>query len=251
VSRSAEYRERLRTLHSWDTFLIAESGLPGPRANLELAQAVADLGDEPLFRRYLAFGPAEAPTGAPQEFLAMCGVLGLGRLLAEGHVGPADELRVLAADSRWRIREGVAMALQRLGRADMTALLRLAADWSRRDRYAQRAAAAAICEPALLDDPDAGEAVLQILDSITGSSEAATDRDTYAYGILRRALGYCWSVAAAAAPGAGLPAMERWFDSDDPDVRWIMRENLRKARLERVAPEWVARWREELAPRRW
>jgi hypothetical protein len=36
------YRETLRTLGEWDSFLLEESGLPGRRANLELAYAVAD-----------------------------------------------------------------------------------------------------------------------------------------------------------------------------------------------------------------
>ena len=41
-------------VQEWESFLLAESGLPGPRANLELAQAVADLGSKELFERLLA-----------------------------------------------------------------------------------------------------------------------------------------------------------------------------------------------------
>ncbi len=78
------HQETLRTLGEWDAFLMRESGLPGPRGNIELAQAVAEEGDEDLFRHYLTFGPASAPANSPREFLAFCGVLGLGRLVAEG-----------------------------------------------------------------------------------------------------------------------------------------------------------------------
>jgi hypothetical protein len=39
-------------------------------------------------------------------------------------------LRTLAADPRWRIREGVAMALQRWGDADMDGLLAEMAVWA-------------------------------------------------------------------------------------------------------------------------
>jgi len=35
----------------------------------------------------------------------------------------------------------------------------------------------------------------------------------------------------------------KWFSSDDADVRWIMRENLRKQQLVRVDAAWVARWK--------
>ena len=250
MGRAEEYRRRLRELPEWDAFLLDESGLPGPRGNLELVQAVADEGDETTFRRFLAFGPDRAPTGTREEFLAVCGTVGLGRLLAEGRGDVIDDLLVLAADPRWRVREGVAMALQRLGRADMDALLAAVAPWAHADRLPQRAAAAALCEPVLLRDDAHARAVLAILDQITLTVEGAADADTYGYGVLCRGLGYCWSVAAAAAPETGLPILERWCGSEDIHVRRIMRENLGKARLERVAPDWVMRWRDELGARR-
>ena len=50
-------------------------------------------------------------------------------------------------------------------------------------------------------------------------------------------------MAAAALPEAGKPLMEKWLANADPDVRWIMRENLKKNRLVRVDAAWVDRWR--------
>ena len=50
---------------------------------------------------------------------------------------------------------------------------------------------------------------------------------------LRQALGYCWSVAVAADPDAGLDLFLALGDSPDPDVRWIHRENSKKKRLAR------------------
>ena len=55
-----------------------------------------------------------------------------------------------------------------------------------------------------------------------------------AFKTLRQGLGYCWSVAVAALPEAGKPLMEKWLASADPDIRWIMRENLKKNRLVRM-----------------
>ena len=72
---------------------------------------------------------------------------------------------------------------------------------------------------------------------------SAPDRRDPAFRVLRQGLAYCWSVAVAAAPAIGMPVMERWLASGDPDVRWLMRENLKKARLRRGAPEWVTAWR--------
>ena len=90
------------------------------------------------------------------------------------------------------------------------------------------------------------EGVLRILDEITASLEHVGDRKGDAFQALRKGMGYCWSVAVAALPEAGKERMERWFVSDDRDVRWIMRQNLRKKRLARMDVEWVAAWRGHL-----
>jgi len=246
MTKAEHYRQILSTLDDWDTFLLQESGLPGPRGNLELAQVVADEGGEALFWRYLGYGPAIAPTNSAQEFLAFCGVVGLGRLLAEGKTEVLATLHRCAAAPRWRTREGVAMALQRWGEQDMAALLREMADWSRGNPLEQRAAAAALCEPKLLKDPPQVEAVLQILDQITASVTTANDRKSEAFKALRKGLGYCWSVAVVAYPAAGKPLLEKWLVSNDKDVRWIMKENLKKDRLSRMDAAWVARWRAQL-----
>jgi hypothetical protein len=59
-------------------------------------------------------------------------------------------------------------------------------------------------------------------------------------------MGYCWSVAVAANPDAGMSMMEQWFSNRDKDIRWIMRENLKKKRLERKNAAWVQDWRVRL-----
>jgi hypothetical protein len=258
----------------WEPYLLAHSNLPGPRGNLELAQAVADQGMEAQFRGWASLGPDVAPENTPACFLAFCGVVGLGAVMARsacrgeafrhelavatdipseaelfvtadhaGNASPLQALRTLASDPRWRIREAVAMALQRWGDADMAGLLAEMADWAAGNPLEQRAAAAALCEPRLLKDPADAAAVLRILDGITASIPQLTDRKTDAFKTLRQGLGYCWSVAVAALPAEGKPLMEKWLVDPDPDVRWIMRENLKKNRLVRMDAAWVTRWR--------
>lgn len=246
MSKVDDYRETLNTMTDWDAYLLAESGLPGPRGNIELARAAADAGDEALFMRYLAFDAGRAPTNDPHEFLAFCGVLGLGRLLVEGRRDLLPLLHRQAVDPRWRLREAVAMALQRLGAADMAALLAEMDAWSRGAPLEQRAAAAALCEPALLGNPAHVVRVLDLLDRITASIAKVEDRRSDEFRALRKGLGYCWSVAVAALPEVGKVRMERWFTVDDPDVRWIVRENLKKARLARMDAAWVVHWKARL-----
>ncbi len=240
MSKADDYRQTLKTLKDWDTFLLQESGLPGPRGNLELAQAVAEEGDEALFKRYLLFDAEQAPTNSPQEFLAFCGVVGLGKLLAQGKKSTLKTLWRCASDPRWRTREAVAMALQRWGQVDMAALLQEMARWSQGSRLEQRAAAAALCEPKLLHEKAHTKRVLYILDAITGSLQHADDQRSDDFKTLRQALGYCWSVAVAALPKVGKPMMEQWFGSDDRDVQWVMKENLKKNRLIRLDAQWIA-----------
>jgi hypothetical protein len=243
VSKTDEYRAKLRALDNWDSYLLKESGLPGPRGNLELAQVVADEGNLRLFRRYTAYTADQAPVNSPYEFLAFCGVVGLGRLLAEGDTRFLKTLRIHASDPRWRIREAVAMALQRLGDVSMAQLIAAMREWSRGTLLEQRAAAAALCEPRLLGQAKHVRAVLQILDRITASLERADNRRSEDFLALRKALGYCWSVAFVALPNEGKALMEKWLISADKDVQWIMQENLKKTRLARMDSEWIKKWR--------
>ncbi len=237
MGQSDQYRAHLQQLCDWEFYLLAESRLPGPRANLALVQAVADEGDEAQFRRWLALDAAAAPVNTPGEFLPLCGAVGLGRLLAEGDRTALPALRAAAADPRWRVREGVAMALQRWGAADMDALLAEMTGWAAGNRYEQRAAVAALCEPALLRDLAAATRVLDILDAVMVTVPGAADRRGDGFVALRKALGYGLSVAAMAAPPPGLALLARWAAVDDPDVRWIVRENWGKKRMEKMAGE--------------
>ncbi len=150
----------------WEPYLLAHANLPGPRGGLELAAAAADLGDEAQFRGWAALGPDVAPENTPGCFLACCGVVGLGAVMARRGDPP-------------------------------------------------------VVAPSAAVTPN-------------GAGTEATPLR------LLRALAYCWSVAVAALPDAGKPLMEVWLASDDPDIRWIMRENLKKNRLVKMDAAWVA-----------
>lgn len=231
MSRVDEHRRQLAGLADWEPYLRQHSGLPGPRANLELVQAVAEMGDLPRFVRFV---------GSNDEFLAACGAVGLGRLAAEGRLDLLPNLRRLASDPRWRVREAVAMGLQRLGDADMDRLLAEMEAWADGGPLEQRAAVAAPCEPRLLREPGHVRRVLAVLDRVTRSLAASGERRTEPFRALRQGLAYCWSVAAAALPGDGRQALDRWIGSEDPDVRWVMRQNLGRARIGRLGVDWVA-----------
>lgn len=225
------YRSELRQKSNWDDYLLAESHLPGPRGNLELLHAVIEEGYPDRLLRYASLSAQQAPTNTPGEFLAACGAAGLGRLLAEGLREYLPNLRSLASDSRWRVREAVAIALQRWGDTDLEAMTAEAEIWARGSLLEQRAAVAGLCEPRLLKSPKQARRVLALLDQVTGSILVNPSRKTEEFRVLRQCLGYAWSVAVAALPDYGRPVMQAWRISIDPDVAWVMKENLKKKRI--------------------
>ncbi|MEW6541550.1 MAG: hypothetical protein AB1402_08060 [Bacillota bacterium] len=242
-----EYRNRLKSLADWKPFLLAESGLPGKRASLELLEAVAAEGTKALFLELAAYTPEKAPADSPHEFLAACGVAGLGKLIGWGDTDLLPELRRHAPDPRWRVRGAVAKALQYIGDADMDLLLREMDAWSRGSLYEQRAAAAGLCEPRLLAEKKHALAVLALLDRITAGLLTVDDRTSPEFKALLKALGYCWSVAVTALPAPGKEMMAKWFSSPDKDILCVMRENLKKQRLTRLDAEWVREAQQRLA----
>jgi hypothetical protein len=206
-------------------------------------QAAADVGTEADFREWITLGSGDLPT---DEFLAMCGLVGLGRLVAEGREDLVDELHAHASDPRWRVREAVAMALQRVGDAATDLLFQIVRGWVGDRAYVQRAVIAAVSEPRLLKTQEASQAAIDLLDQVTANLAGMPDRRSDEFRTLRQGLAYCWSVVVAGNPSYGKPRVERWITSADPDVRWLLRENLRKARLARLDPAWVERLSDKL-----
>lgn len=246
MAKVDEYRAALERLDTWEPYLLEHSGLPGPRGNIELGQVTADVGTRERFDELLRWTPDRAPVGSREEFLAFCGTIGLGKLAAQGDRGVLPTLRALASDPRWRVREAVAMALQRLGAVDTRALFREMRSWAKGNDYERRAVVAGLCEPALLHDTRDAEAVLSILDRITADLARSEDRRSDSFVALRKGLAYCWSVAVAAAPDRGRELMEPWVRTDDPDIRWVMKQNLAKKRMGAAGADWVAAMTAEL-----
>jgi hypothetical protein len=236
VTKTDDYRLKLKELRNWKSFLLKNSGLPGPRGNLELAKVVAEEGTKLQFEEFLSL---QANENTPEVFVVFCGIVGLGKLAAQGEYQFLIPLRSYASDPRWRIREGVATALQSIGDKDMNLLLKEMQVWSLGNWYEKRAAAAALAEPRLLKEPKVVKEVLKILNQITEKVDSAGSLKDESFKVLRQGLGYCWSVAVAAQPKEGKTVMEKWLISKNPDIRWIMKENLKKNRLIKMDPVWV------------
>ena len=242
-----------------ELYLTSHSGLPGPRMNLGLAADFADLvaalvvaPDPPvaalerLLDRWAALPPVAAPGADPRVMAPATAALTYGAVGAARPDWRDDELRKLrraAGDSRWRVREMVAAGLQRLLAVDWAPTLGALRAWpAAGEPLVTRAAAAAVAEPALLTSPERAAdalaiqgAATEVLRAVPVAGRRAPDVRT-----LRQALGYTWSVVVAADPAAGFPVLQHLCATADDDLRWIARENARKARLARW-PAQVAR----------
>ncbi|HEX8990777.1 MAG TPA: HEAT repeat domain-containing protein [Anaerolineales bacterium] len=246
MSKAEKYRTQLRSLAEWTPYLLKNSGLPGARANLELVEAFADLAGKQQVEAMLGIPAAQAPENSAQVFLVVCGVAALGKLVARGEPEHFARLRALSGDPRWRVREAVAIALQYVGDEDMQRLLQEMREWAAGNWFEKRACAAALAEPRLLKDQAAARQVLTILNRITKAISAAGSPRDESFKVLCQSMGYCWSVAVAASPQNGKPLMEKWIASTNSDIRRIMSENLKKARLERMDRNWVERCKKQL-----
>lgn len=239
MGKIEHYRRILRETQEWEPFLRENSGLPGPRGNLELAYAVAEEGNVEIFQRLLACDTPKTEENTPDVFLVFCGLVGLGEALKQSDGCFFNILKAYANDPRWRIREAVAIAFQVYAPSNPKQLIEWMNDLARGTLLQQRAAVAALCEPANLVDTQMCVKVLQILHAVTFHLSQEIDRKSEPFRVLRQTLGYAWSVVIAAVPEIGKPALEPWFESIDPDVLWILKENLTKKRLLRLDPGWV------------
>jgi hypothetical protein len=260
VSRHGDYLAALAPLldppdaAALRTYLLSNSGLPGPRGNLELAAAFADLAgpralDTALgetLADWLTMSSDTAPTGDPREFLVFCALQALATAYAAADAANRERiarlLRDAAGDARWRIREAAAMGLQRVGEADPPSLRRILDDWGEGATLPeQRAIVAALAHPPILDRPTALLALDVAARIMAGvrSLDAATRR-TEEFRILSKGLEYAISVFVAAAPAEGFALLRELAEMDDRDVRRIVRSNLGKARIATPFPDRVA-----------
>jgi hypothetical protein len=235
-------------------YLISNSNLPGPRGNLELAEAFAEVAEDysvthpqemwKLASRLTDVSPTEAPVNNPKEFLPFCGTVAIGAIgsvHATFYRKAFTFLKKLANDPRWRTREAVAMGIQKLVAKQSKNTLKGLECWIEKNEWlAMRAVAAGVAEPALLRDEPTARGALELHKRIFTQILAIRERKSNEFKTLRQALGYSLSVVICAIPKEGFEYMQQIIDSQDADILWIIKENLKKNRLIKNFPDEVA-----------
>jgi hypothetical protein len=147
----------------------------------------------------------------------------------------------MANDPRWRTREAVAMGIQKLVAKQSRNTLKGLESWIDDSEWlAMRAVAAGVAEPALLKDKQTARGALELHKRIFDQILAIRERKSDEFKTLRQSLGYSLSVVVCAIPEKGFEYMQRLVDSQDGDILWIIKENLKKNRLTKNFPSEVA-----------
>jgi 3-methyladenine DNA glycosylase AlkC len=242
-------------------YLLANSNLPGRRANLELAWAFGVVigkrlnGDSAILWQLChdltKITDAEAPVNAPGEFLPFCGAVGLGVIGSidrEYYQLAISRLRILASDPRWRMREAVCFGLQRLLANRSEETLNELEKWAAHGNWLEvRSVAAAVAEPELLKNEEILAKAIKLHEVIFNRIVEGTDRKGEGFKVLRKALGYTLSVVVREVPGEGFHFMEQLVATRDKDIVWIVKQNLRKKRLAENFPEEIAEIRRRIS----
>ncbi len=226
-------------------YLLSNSNLPGRRANLELAKAFTIVIKEnwnnnekslwDLITSLITITPSQAPTNNPQEFLPFCATWSLGTIGAISEIHYKDalyHLKALSNDSRWRIREAVAKGIYETTAVKSVGTLKEIETWISKDQWlSMRAVVTGVARPKLLQDDQIRKQALELHKKVFIQVKTSQDRKSEEFKILRKGLAYSLSVVVQAIPEEGFEYLKELVTSQDKDILWILKQNLKKNRL--------------------
>jgi hypothetical protein len=218
--------------------LLKNSGLPGPRANLELLYSFSKNATENEIDECLSFYKDDLHN-SPEEFVVMCGIVGYCILNKDNIQKTLTTIRKYASHSSWRIRESIAIGIQEIAENNMSEILNGLKNWIDGNDLEKRAVVAALYEPKLLKEKSFIIKLFEILNKITMSFDKIDGKLSENQNSLRKTLGYGWSVAIVSLPEEGKVAFEKIAKCNNKHIKWIVKENLKKNRLTVMDKKWV------------
>lgn len=218
--------------------LLKNSGLPGPRANLELLYSFSKNATENEIDECLSFYKDDLHN-SPEEFVVMCGIVGYCILNKDNIQKMLSTIRKYASHSSWRIRESIAIGIQEIAENNMSEILNGLKNWIDGNDLEKRAVVAALCEPKLLKEKSFIIKLFEILNKITMSFDKIDGKLSENQNSLRKTLGYGWSVAIVSFPNKGKVVFEKIAKCNNKHIKWIVKENLKKNRLTVMDKKWV------------
>ena len=220
-----------------EKFLIANSNLPGPRANLELVFAFSEIySNLEILLEWIKITEEKADVNNPKSFLALCSAVCFGRIYIKTKDQMLiDILKQLANDGRWRMREAVAFAFQFIGENNFEDLKTIFSQWIHQtNNLEKRAILASLAHPKFLNEQNS-EFCFEISEFVLNEMDINKNFDA-----LRKGLAFSISVFVAANPNLGFPFIERWIGKNKV-IDKIIKDNLKKNRLVKKNPKEVER----------
>jgi hypothetical protein len=221
-------------------YLLKNSGLPGPRGNLTLLYSFSKDATAGEVAECLSF-INDNLKNSPEEFAGMCGIVGLCCLQKDNPQKAIATVRPYASHSSWRIREAVAIGIQEMVDENLYDVIKILEDWTGGNEYEKRAVIASLCEPKLLVNKSDVKSILNILAKTMATFSGVNGALSEGQIALRKAAGYCWSVAIVASPEDGKKSFEKLLPAKNKHISWIIKENLKKNRLLKMDREWVVK----------
>ena len=210
-----------------EDYLVENSNLPGPRSNLELAFAFAEVYENPeVVLEWLKITADKADVNDPKSFLAFCAAVCLGKLYTKSKKSELISiLKNLANDPRWRMKEAVAFAFQFIGENDFDELKSITSEWIKNSNNDEkRAILVSLAHPPFLNEENA-EFCLEIAEAILNKMDIENN-----FEVLKKGLNFTISVFVATNPEEGFKLLERWIGKNKI-IDKIMKENLKKNRI--------------------
>ena len=102
-----------------------------------------------------------------------------------------------------------------------------------------RVVAAGVAEPALVKDRSVAERALDLQRKILSRIASAEQREGEEFRALRQTVVYSLSVVVKEIPKEGFGYLRQIARISDPDLKWIVKENLKKDRLVKNFPDEV------------
>ena len=230
-----------------EEYLRACSNLPGPRGNLELANAFADCLkakqniDDNLWKtlnKWTGITAEDTPADSPKEYIPFCAVQALGAIYtfadSEKKERIIELIKSAANDTRWRVREAAAIGLQWIAESDFNQIELIINRWIDDSSLLERRAIIAdLSHPPVLHEKRNVLFCLTITDRILEDllNLPSETRKTEEFRVLKKGLEYAISVFVANLPDKGFEFLEKWAQSNDSDIRKIIKSNLGKSRL--------------------
>lgn len=225
-----------------ERFVIENSNLPGPRANLELAFALSEVYENlEVLTKWTEIDADQADVNDPRSFLPFCSAVCLGRMYTKTKdVKIVQVLKKLASDDRWRIREAAAFGFQRIGEENLSELKRIFSEWiEKSNNREKRAILVSLAHPKILDR-NTSLFCFEIVENVFEDMERDDD-----FEILKKGLEFTISVYTVVNPEHGFSFMEKWIGKDKV-IDEIIKSNLKKNRLLKKHPNKAAELRKRI-----